>query len=83
MTVGGNVQFKGKVVMGSYASQHGISKQAILKVTGGSFDVESWSVPSEAALVSLTGGTFSARFRQDAWPTVTWWSRMPVTPRTP
>ena len=61
MTVGGNVQFKGKVVMGSYASQHGISKQAILKVTGGSFDVESWSVPSEAALVSLTGGTFSAQ----------------------
>jgi hypothetical protein len=47
--------------MGSYASQHGISKQAILKVTGGSFDVESWSVPSEAALVSLTGGTFSAQ----------------------
>ena len=61
MTVGGNVRFKGKVVMGSYASQHGISKQAILKVTGGTFDVESWSVPSEAALVSLTGGTYSAQ----------------------
>ena len=30
-------------------------------MTGGSFDVESWSVPSEAALVSLTGGTFSAQ----------------------